>query len=193
MSHLRTELYVSDAAAVQAAQRGDRSAFDWLVRKHQQRALSVALGVLHHKEDARDACQDAFLRAFRGLDGFDGQSQFSTWLHRIVVNICIDRLRQKASGAVALDDVAPVLSGDDDPARTVEGAELGGRIGAALAQLTPNHRTTLVLREVQGLSYLEIADAMKCSVGTVMSRLFHARKKMQSLLRADAAATAIAA
>jgi len=86
-----------------------------------------------------------------------------------------------------------VLSGDDDPARTVEGAELGGRIGAALAQLTPNHRTTLVLREVQGLSYLEIADAMKCSVGTVMSRLFHARKKMQSLLRADAAATAIAA
>jgi RNA polymerase sigma-70 factor (ECF subfamily) len=193
MSHLRTELYVSDAAAVQAAQRGDRSAFDWLVRKHQQRALSVALGVLHHKEDARDACQDAFLRAFRGLDGFDGQSQFSTWLHRIVVNICIDRLRQKASGAVALDDVAPVLSGDDDPARTVEGAELGGRIGAALAQLTPNHRTTLVLREVQGLSYLEIADAMKCSVGTVMSRLFHARRKMQSLLRADAAATAIAA
>ena len=193
MSHLRTELYVSDAAAVQAAQRGDRSAFDWLVRKHQQRALSVALGVLHHKEDARDACQDAFLRAFRGLDGFDGQSQFSTWLHRIVVNICIDRLRQKASGAVALDDVAPVLAGDDDPARTVEGAELGGRIGAALAQLTPNHRTTLVLREVQGLSYLEIADAMKCSVGTVMSRLFHARRKMQSLLRADAAATAIAA
>jgi len=193
MSHLRTELYVSDAAAVQAAQRGDRSAFDWLVRKHQQRALSVALGVLHHKEDARDACQDAFLRAFRGLDSFDGQSQFSTWLHRIVVNICIDRLRQKASGAVALDDVAPVLSGDDDPARTVEGAELGGRIGAALAQLTPNHRTTLVLREVQGLSYLEIADAMKCSVGTVMSRLFHARRKMQSLLRADAAATAIAA
>ena len=93
MSHLRTELYVSDAAAVQAAQRGDRSAFDWLVRKHQQRALSVALGVLHHKEDARDACQDAFLRAFRGLDGFDGQSQFSTWLHRIFVNICIDRLR----------------------------------------------------------------------------------------------------
>jgi RNA polymerase sigma-70 factor (ECF subfamily) len=193
MSQLRTELYLSDAAAVQAAQRGDRSAFDWLVRKYQRRALAVALGVLHHREDARDACQDAFLRAFRGLDGFDGQSQFSTWLHRIVVNICIDRLRSKATGAVALDDVERVLSGNDDPLRTVEGAELGGRLGAALAQLTANHRTTLVLREVQGLSYQEIADAMRCSVGTVMSRLFHARKKMQALLRADAPATAIAA
>ena len=185
--------YVNEAAAVEAAQLGNRAAFDWLVRRHQQRALAVALGVLHHKEDARDACQEAFLRAFRGLDRFDGQSQFSTWLHRIVVNICIDKLRNKGSGAVALDDVEPMLAGDDDPLRTVEGQELGGRIGAALAQLTANHRTALVLREVQGLSYLEIAAAMKCSVGTVMSRLFHARKKMQALLLGEQSNYALAA
>lgn len=185
--------YVNDAAAVRAAQLGDRAAFDWLVRRHQRRALAVALGVLHHKEDARDACQDAFLRAFVSLDRFDHQSQFSTWLHRVVVNICIDKLRKKSNGAVALDEVEPVLAGDDNPLRTVEGEQLGGHIGAALAQLTAKHRTALVLREVQGLSYLEIAAAMSCSVGTVMSRLFHARKKMQALLLGEKEAYALAA
>jgi RNA polymerase sigma-70 factor (ECF subfamily) len=185
--------YVNDGAAVHAAQQGNRSAFEWLVRRHQPRALAVALGVLHHKEDARDACQEAFLRAYRALDRFDGQSQFSTWLHRIVVNICIDRLRLKSASTVALDDVAGILPSDDDPARTVEGLQLGGRIGAALGQLSPKHRVALVLREVQGLSYQEIASAMDCSVGTVMSRLFHARKRMQALLLADEPAYALAA
>jgi RNA polymerase sigma-70 factor (ECF subfamily) len=175
--------YVSDDAAVQAAQSGNRLAFEWLVRRHQKRALAVAFGVLHQHEDARDACQEAFLRVFRALDRFDGTARFSTWLHRIVVNICIDKLRHKSAATVALDDVEGVLAGDDDPARTVEGAQLGGQIGAALAQLSAAHRTALVLREVQGLSYQEIAAAMKCSLGTVMSRLFHARKRMQSLLR----------
>ncbi|HEX9105227.1 MAG TPA: sigma-70 family RNA polymerase sigma factor, partial [Polyangia bacterium] len=133
--------FLGDEAAVHAAQRGDRAAFEWLVRRHQQRALAVALGVLHNAEDARDACQDAFMRALRGLARFDGQASFSTWLHRIVVNVCIDRLRQKSLGQVALDDVAGIVAGDDDPARTVEGHELGGRIGAALAQLTAPMRT----------------------------------------------------
>ena len=174
--------WIDDRAAVCAAQAGDGKAFEWLVRRHQQRALAVALGVLHQREDARDACQEAFLRAFRALDRFDRDAQFSTWLHRIVVNICIDRLRSRPAAMVALDDVEGVLAGDDDPAHRAESAQLGGRIGAALARLSPNHRTALVLREVQGLAYQEIADAMGCSVGTVMSRLFHARKKMQALL-----------
>ena len=185
--------YLNDGGAVKAAQLGDRAAFGWLVRKHQQRALAVALGVLHHNEDARDACQEAFLRAFRAIDRFDGQSQFSTWLHRIVVNICIDRIRHKPANVVALDDVDGALSSDDDPVRTIEGSQLGGRIGEALAQLTANHRTALVLREVQGLSYQEIAQAMRCSIGTVMSRLFHARRKMQALLGSERASYALAA
>ena len=182
MSHTS---YVNEAAAVHAARRGERAAFEWLVRRHQQRALAVAIGVLHNVEDARDACQEAFLRALRGLDRFDGQSRFSTWLYRIVVNLCIDRLRHKPAPSVALDDVAGALAADDDPFRTVAGLELGGRIGAALAALSPAHRTALVLREVQGLSYQEIAEAMQCSPGTVMSRLFNARRRMQALLGAD--------
>jgi RNA polymerase sigma-70 factor (ECF subfamily) len=185
--------YLGDGAAVRAAQKGDRAAFEWLVRQHQQRALAVAIGVLHHKEDARDACQEAFLRAFRALDRFDGSAQFSTWLHRIIVNICIDKLRHDRHGAVTLDAVEATLAGDDNPARTVESAQLGGRVGAALAQLTANHRTVLVMRELQGLSYQEIADAMKCSLGTVMSRLFHARKRLQAILVRDEPAYALAA
>jgi RNA polymerase sigma-70 factor, ECF subfamily len=185
--------YLSDGAAVAAAQRGDAAAFEWLVRRHQQRALAVAIGVLRSKEDARDACQEAFFRAYRGLAGFDKQAQFSTWLHRIVVNVCIDRLRHRAPNLVALDDVEGVLAGDDDPTRAVEGGELGGRIGAALGQLSAKHRTVLVLRELEGLSYLEIAEAMSCSVGTIMSRLFHARRRMQELLRDEAEACSLAA
>jgi RNA polymerase sigma-70 factor, ECF subfamily len=185
--------YRDDRTAVLAAQQGNRSAFEWLVRRHQQRALAVALGILRHREDARDACQDAFLRAYRALPRFDRQAQFSTWLHRIVVNICIDRMRAHSPGGVALADVEPTLAGSDDPRRTVEGAELGGQIGAALAQLNEKQRTALVLREVQGLSYQEIATAMSCSLGTVMSRLFHARKRMQLLLREQAPDYALAA
>jgi RNA polymerase sigma-70 factor (ECF subfamily) len=185
--------YLNDAAAVAAAQRGEASAFEWLVRRHQQRALAVAIGVLRNKEDARDACQEALMRAYRGLGHFDKQAQFGTWLHRIVVNVCIDRLRHRAQNLVALDDVQGVLAGDDDPTRSVEGCELGGRIGAALEQLSDKHRTALVLRELDGLSYLEIAAAMRCSVGTVMSRLFHARKRMQELLSEEAEACALAA
>lgn len=172
-----------DRAVVAAAQRGDRAAFEWLVRRHQRRALAVTLGILRNKEDARDACQDAFLRAFRAIGSFDGEAQFATWLHRIVVNVCIDRVRRVGPGLVHLDDVEGMLAGNDDPLRAAEGAELGVRIRAALEQLGSKHRTALVLREVQGLSYRQIAAAMKCSLGTVMSRLFHARKKMQALLR----------
>jgi RNA polymerase sigma-70 factor (ECF subfamily) len=186
--------YVNDSAAVKAAQLGNRSAFEWLVRRHQQRMYAVALGVLHHHEDARDACQEAFLRAFRGLARFDGHSQFSTWVHRIVVNICIDRLRARSSHAsLSIDDVEHVLLTDDDPARAAERVQLGGRIGAALAQLSPSHRTVLVLRELEGLSYQEIADATQCALGTVMSRLFHARKKMQALLVDEEPVEALAA
>ena len=95
---------------------------------------------------------------------------------------------------VALDDVAGLLAQQQtNPARTVEGLQLGGRIRAALAQLSPKHRTALVLRELEGLSYQEIATAMKCSPGTVMSRLFHARKRMQALLLDEPAARALAA
>jgi RNA polymerase sigma-70 factor (ECF subfamily) len=173
-----------DDAAITAFRSGDNSAFGRLVRRHQQRALAVAIGILHDPEEARDACQDAFVRAYRALDRFDGTAQFSTWLHRIVVNVCIDRLRRVAPLTQPLEDFEGVLAGDDDPARSLGRAQLGARLSAALGQLGDKHRTALVLRELQGLSYQEIAQSMSCSVGTVMSRLFYARRRMQALLGA---------
>lgn len=172
-----------ERSTLAAARRGDRDAFARLVRRHQQRALAVALGILHHPEDARDACQDAFLRAYKGLARFDGQAQFSTWLHRIVVNVCIDRLRVTTPSLQPIEELHD-LSNDDDPARDVGRAQLRQRIRTALGALGPKQRTALVLRELQGFSYQEIADAQGCSLGTVMSRIFYARRRMQSLLGA---------
>jgi RNA polymerase sigma-70 factor (ECF subfamily) len=179
-----------DDKLIASAQRGNDAAFCELVRRHQKKALAVALGIVRDADDARDLCQEAFLRAHRGLADFDGQAQFSTWLYRIVVNQCIDHLRRRRPDRVELDESMaagdlselPPPSKRFDPARALERRELGQRIADALDRLSPAHRTVLVLREVQGLSYKEIADAMGCSIGTVMSRLFHARKKAQQLL-----------
>jgi RNA polymerase sigma-70 factor (ECF subfamily) len=171
-----------ESAAVERARSGDVAAFEWLVHRHQQRAVMVALGLLRDREDARDACQEAFLRAWRALPRFDGQALFATWLHRIVVNVCIDRLRRITPTLVTLDDVAGVLPGNDDPTHAAESNQLGARISCALNQLSAAHRTVLVLRELEGLSYQEIATTVGCSLGTVMSRLFHARRRMQALL-----------
>ncbi|HEX4459547.1 MAG TPA: sigma-70 family RNA polymerase sigma factor [Polyangia bacterium] len=176
----------ADEADIAAFRRGDKDAFGPLVRRHQQRAVAVAIGILHDPEDARDACQDAFMRAYRALDRFDGSAQFSTWLHRIVVNVCIDRLRRVTPLTQPIDDVEGVLASDEDPALDLGRARLGEQLSAALGQLGDKHRTALVLRELQGLSYQEIAQAMTCSVGTVMSRLFYARRRMQALLVAGA-------
>jgi RNA polymerase sigma-70 factor (ECF subfamily) len=190
-----------DNELVAKARRGDDAAFCELVRRHQQKALAVAVGIVRDPDDARDLCQEAFLRAHRGLADFDGQAQFSTWLYRIVVNQCIDHLRRRRPDRVELDEAIgesdlselPPPSKGFDPARVLARRELGQRIADALDHLSPAHRTVLVLREVQGLSYKEIADAMRCSIGTVMSRLFHARRKAQQLLADYRQAEALAA
>lgn len=178
-------------AVIDAARRGDAQAFRELVERYQRRAYAVALGMLHDSEDARDVCQEAFLRVHRSLATFDRDSQFFTWLYRIVRNLCIDQLRKRRE-SVEFDDeraeTAPDPSGiapqrlGFDPARALTDKELRRRITDALAKLSPNHRAVLLMREVEGLSYQGMADEMKCSIGTIMSRLFHARKKMQAML-----------
>jgi RNA polymerase sigma-70 factor (ECF subfamily) len=147
---------------------------------------------VHDPDDARDICQEAFLKAHKNLATFEGGAQFFTWLYRIVTNLCIDHLRKKRGQQVEFDDaqshsepdeggIAPHRTGFD-PARALSDKELREHISAALAQLSPSHRAVLVMREVEGLSYQEMADALGCSIGTIMSRLFHARKKMQTML-----------
>jgi RNA polymerase sigma-70 factor (ECF subfamily) len=182
---------MSDLQLVERARGGDAVAFRALVERHQRKAFAVALGLLRHREDAMDVCQDAFLRAHRGLASFDGNAQFFTWLYRIIYNLCIDQLRRRRFEQVSIDDAdargeleAPTTS-EDDPVRRVNREELRARLDAALQELSPAHRAVLVLREVQGLSYKEIADVVGCQIGTVMSRLFHARKNLEKALRAD--------
>ena len=185
-----------DLELVQRTRNGDHAAFRVLFDKYHQRVFAVAVGVVKNPQDARDIVQEAFVRVHRHLGGFQGASSFYTWLYRITMNLSIDLHRRKkgtrqvdyddgiARGESELDDadnILPSYSGSD-PSRAQSRKELATRIQAALATLPPYHQQVIVLREVDGLSYEEIAKIMKVPKGTIMSRLFHARRKMQAAL-----------
>ncbi len=185
----------AEADLVERSRRGDQKAFRILVERYQRRVFSLAFGLLKDPDEARDISQEAFLKAHRHLGSFQGTASFYTWLYRITVNLCIDRKRRVGRGSeVELDErlshrqvgsPADILSTQKlsfSPQRVAQSSELRKRILAALAQLSEQHRAVLILREVEGLSYKEIADSMDCPEGTVMSRLFHARRQMQELL-----------
>lgn len=179
----------SDAALVERARHGDTGAFRMLYERYQLRAHKLAFGVVHDYEDAQDIVQEAFLRVHRGLESFVGHSSFYTWLYRIVMNLSIDSARRIQYEARSLEVADQRLSEDcfllqglrrkEDPFAALERRELGQRLAAALGRLAPYHQGVLVMREVEGLSYQEMADAMGVSKGTIMSRLFHARHNLR--------------
>ncbi len=147
-----------------------------------------------NEEDAWDLAQDGFVKAWKSLANFRGQSGFYTWLYRIMTNVTLDWLRRKhIHGGQEFDDTIGLRKIDPaaatapkavmEPAERIADAEIRQRIDAAIEKLSPEHRAVAVLREIEGLDYQEIADAIGCSIGTVMSRLFYARKKLQSLLQ----------
>ena len=188
-----------DQDLVDKAKAGDTMAFQKLVIAHQGRLFSVAFGMLRDRDEAMDVVQDAFIKAHRKLAEFEGNAAFSTWLYRIAVNLSIDRKRADArrrktdlddAAAVNLDndslygaaEFAPRLSGSN-PLRNSTDKELGKQIDSALARLTDDHKAIVLLREVEGMSYEEISEALGIPKGTVMSRLFHARKNLQRVLR----------
>jgi RNA polymerase sigma-70 factor (ECF subfamily) len=184
---------IDDAELVAAARRGDRDAFRTLFERYHRRAYALAFGVLRHQDDALDVVQDAFIKAHKYLDKFEGNSSFYTWLYRIVMNLAIDHLRKhRRVKPVELDEQhLEERAGDDallptilggNPGRALMDKEIRARIDQALGALSENHRAVLVMRELEGLSYEEMAQAMGCSKGTIMSRLFHARKNMQRQL-----------
>ena len=184
---------MDDLDLVEAARRGDRDAFRTLFERYHRRAYALALGVVRHADDALDVVQDAFIKAHKHLDKFEGNSSFYTWLYRIVMNLAIDHLRKhRRTSPVELDEQALAAGGADEaflprllggnPGRALLDKEIRARIDQALAELSDNHRAVLVMRELEGLSYEEMAQAMGCSKGTIMSRLFHARKNMQRRL-----------
>lgn len=182
-----------DRDLIARAADGDMRAFEELVGRHQRRAHTVAYGIVRSAEDAREVTQDAFLRVHRHLKDFEGGASFSTWLYRIVFNLSIDLIRRRSPGrAVELEDHTDLTSapdewlparGERDPFASLDRARLVEVMQRCLDALPPHHRTAIILREVEGMSYEEIAEAMEVPKGTVMSRLFHARRKMQRMLR----------
>lgn len=182
-----------DRDLIARAADGEMRAFEELVQRHQRRAHTVAYGIVRNAEDAREVTQDAFLRVHRHLKDFEGGASFSTWLYRIVYNLSIDLIRRRAPGrAVEFEDHTDLTGAPDewlpargelDPFASLDRARLVEAMQRCLDELPPHHRTAIVLREVEGLSYEEIAEAMEVPKGTVMSRLFHARRKMQRMLR----------
>jgi len=184
---------VDDHDLVIAAREGDRDAFKTLFERYHRRAYALAFGVLRHPDDALDVVQDAFIKAHKYLDKFEGNSSFYTWLYRIVMNLAIDHLRKhRRVKPVELDESRIQEDGGDmgllpkllggNPGRALMDKQIRERIDAALEELSENHRAVLVMRELEGLSYEDMAQAMGCSKGTIMSRLFHARKNMQKRL-----------
>ena len=176
----------TDQLLVERVQRGDKGAFDLLVRKYQHRILALVSRYVRDHAEAEDVAQDSFIKAYRALAGFRGESAFYTWLYRIAVNTAKNHLVSEGRQPQALEaldgglddepfDVDLVLQERDTPEGLLLGSELARCLSAALAALPADLRTAITLREFEGLSYEEIADTMDCPIGTVRSRIFRAR------------------
>jgi RNA polymerase sigma-70 factor, ECF subfamily len=182
----------SDQEVVRQCQDGDLAAYAVLVERYRHKVYGLAFSMLRNEHDATDIAQEAFVRAWQGLPRFRSNASFYTWIYRIATNLCIDFVRRRDRQPTAplneaiepdLDaDAAEPPSSHPTPVVELERKELGARIQAALAELSPEHRAVVQLREFDGLDYAEIAAAVGCSLGTVMSRLHYARKHLQKLL-----------
>jgi len=185
---------LSDVDAVSRARNGDHGAFRVLVERYQGRSYRLALRVLGDPDQARDAVQDGFLKAYSSLDRFEGRSGFYTWLYRLIFNLCIDmKRRDRSARHVEWDDEvarevasegSDVAPGRDlaEPAAALERGEVREALTRAIEALPEDARRTLLLREVDGLSYGEIAESLGIPKGTVMSRLHHARRRVREML-----------
>jgi RNA polymerase sigma-70 factor, ECF subfamily len=176
----------TDAELLQAHVEGDPGAFATLVARHQDRLWAVALGVMRNPDDAADALQEAYISAFRRAASFRGHAQVTTWLHRVVVNACLDRLRSlKVRAAEALpDDLdrSPELGAE--PADPVEAEQQRELVASALGRLNADQRAALVLVDMQGYSVEEAAAILGCAPGTVKSRCARGRARLAPLLAA---------
>ena len=176
---------------VRRALQGDREGFRALVEAYQGRIFRLVLQVIHSREDAEDIVQESFVKAYLSLNTFKGQSSFYTWLYRIAYNMAIDyqrRSSRRGGAPVELDEVhqtvTPADPGNiDGPQDMLVRKEQAARISKVMGELSEDHRVVITLREIDGLSYDEIAEVTGVSKGTVMSRLHYARKKMQDALR----------
>lgn len=182
----------ADEVLVKAAREGDTAAFEVLVTRYERKVYSLAYRYSGDPDDARDLAQEAFLKAFVALKGFRGGSSFSTWIYRITANVCLDAMRsRRRRPTVSLD--RPLAAGDGDmkwqvpdgsvdPGEVVERRELQAAVQRAITRLSPEHRMVLVLRDLQDLSYEEVAGVLGLNLGTVKSRLNRARLALRDHL-----------
>ena len=180
---------MDDKHILARARRGELDAFEELVRQYEKRVYAVALRSSGSPEDAADITQEVFLRAWRSIESFRGDSGFSTWLFRITMNLCVDHARHKH----AQPQTQPIVVGEEDAERPIpdpaptpeehlENSELGRELAAALDEVSEEHRRIVLLRDVSGLSYTEIAEVLEISEGTVKSRLSRARIALRTIL-----------
>lgn len=185
---------VDDQALVERCKKGDDKAFRVLVERYQRRIYVLAYGMVHDQHEAQDITQEAFIKVHRYIRNFQGSASFYTWLYRITYNLSIDHLRRQGRlHTVDYDDRIRRDAADDpagllptapasSPAKALGQQELLEKIREAVDALPPYHRGVILMREVEGMSYKEMAEAMKVSKGTIMSRLHHARQKLQKAL-----------
>lgn len=179
-------MQLADEILIEKSKNGDLEAFELLVRRYESKVYTVAYRFLGNHADASDLAQETFLRLYQALPGFRGQSSFMTWLYRITANACRDEIRrQQRYHVVSLDveagtngtqAITQVPSHDPSPEEAVERKEFNEMVQQCLGNLSEEHRLVLVMREIQDMSYEEIADVLKCSLGTVKSRLSRARQ-----------------
>ena len=186
---------VSELDLVKQCQAGNTEAFDQLVTRYRTRVFAMIYNMVHNEQDAWDLAQDSFVKAWKSIGRFRGRSSFYTWIYRIVMNVTIDWLRKKQvkgagaefNDAIQLKEIEPASrtlpTADPLPHERMEQSEIRARIDNAIAQLSPEHRAVILMKEIEEMQYHEIAEALGCSIGTVMSRLFYARKKLQNLLK----------
>ncbi len=184
-----------DFRLVAKAQGGDLKSYDALVTRHRGRIFAMIRNMIHQEADAWDLSQEVFIKAWHALPRFEAKARFSTWLYRIAHNVVYDFTRKrKIDSAGELNDeifdrnridpaAVSVPAAGESPDDSMAHGELRVKIEAALGKLSAEHREVVILKDVQGLSYKEIADVMESTLGTVMSRLFYARQKLQALLK----------
>ncbi|HEX3717085.1 MAG TPA: sigma-70 family RNA polymerase sigma factor [Verrucomicrobiae bacterium] len=183
---------IDDLTLVHRAQQEDSGAYDELIRRYQERIYATVYHMTSNHEDANDLVQDTFIKAYRALKSFKGDSSFYTWVYRIAVNKTINFLKQRKNRIqMSLNDVdfnaendpdLVALVSDKTPRRDLNLLELQEKLNGALQKLSEHHRMVVTLHDIQGLSHEEIGKIMDCNVGTVRSRLFYARQQLQAYL-----------
>jgi len=181
---------LTEAEAIRSAQKGDAAAFEFLYQLHSRRVYALCLRMVSNPPDAEDLAQEAFLQLFRKIGTFRGESAFSTWLHRMTVNVVLMRLRKKSLPAISLEETTEPDEETGGPRKDVGAADL--RLSGAvdrvnlersIERLPPGYKTVFVLHDVQGYEHNEIAEMMGCSVGNSKSQLHKARTRLRELLQ----------